>query len=158
MIFLIALTILGSDGSKLDRTEINNSIKGISSIPLQNNGVDGIWLSKVDAEKLFILVSERLPLALDIIDNQTNQIDFLKKSMDLYKLSLMQYKEIAELNGQMYSTAMENLLKLQPPELAWYESPKATFIYGFLVGAATIIGSALVINWAMGGQWVRTTL
>lgn len=133
----------------IDRTAIRERLKTVRSVPLKHNGQEGVWFPKSDAEFMLDLVSNKLKLSLDIIDNQNVQIAALKSAVDGYKQSSKQYSELAELNRTMFDTAMKHMPDLHPPEPAWYESPKATFIYGLVAGGAIVFGTTYLATQAL---------
>lgn len=145
MKFLIVLIIstfsVPALGQKLDRKEIRKQVRSIISVPLEYQGKEGVWFPKKDAELLLDLVSTRLKLTLDTIDNQDIQIQALQSAVDAYKLSNQSYLELSTLNKDMFDTAMKHLPDLNPPEPAWYESSTATFVYGIMVGGAVVFGT-----------------
>jgi hypothetical protein len=153
MKFLIALIILGSDGAStdLDRSEINKSIQNIRSVPLEHNGEEGVWYPKADAELLLGLIG-KLSLALDIIDDQSKQIKYLKISKNSYKEASQQYKGVAVMNKDMFNIAMTNLSSLEPVDYAWYETPTATFLYGLAVGVGVILFSSWIVKNTIGSE------
>jgi len=134
---------------QLDRTEINRSLSQIKSISLKHQGQDGVWFPRQDAEFLLDLVSTKLKLSLDIIDNQNTQIDALKSAVEGYKQSNKSYLELAELNRKMFDTAMQHIPNLNPPEPSWYENTKATFIYGLVVGGVVVFGTTYLATKAL---------
>lgn len=153
MKFLIVLIIstfsVPALGQKLNREEIRKQLQGIQSVPLKHQGQEGVWFPKEDAELLLDLVSTKLKLSLDIIDNQDVQIKALQSAVDAYKLSNQSYLDLSNLNRSMFDTAMKHLPDLNPPELSWYESPKATFIYGLMVGGAVVFGTTYLATQAL---------
>ena len=132
--------------SDLDRIQLRKDIQGITPIVLVNNGVKGIWFNTTDADKILQILEIKLPQALDIIDAQSNQITLANKSIDLYKTSNAQYKELADYNRQMYDTAMKYFPDIKPPETPWYESHKTIFLEGVVIGVAAIITSVIVLD------------
>lgn len=153
MKYLIVLIICAfsasSFGKKLDRSEINESISNIKSIPLKHNGKDGIWFPKEDAELLLNLVTNKFKLSLDIIDSQNLQIAAQKSAIDGYKLSNESYMDLSSLNKEMFDVAMKHLPDLNPPKPSWYESPKATFVYGLMVGGVVVMGTTYLATQAL---------
>jgi len=142
MIFLLASIIFTFNVTdvNLDRSKINQSLSTITSVPLKYQNKEGIWLSTSDSEILLDLVSSKLKLSLDIIDNQNIQINALKSAVDSYKLSSSQYLELSKLNMAMYNTATNNLSKITNTH-SWYNSSEAMYIYGFVSGAVVIMGT-----------------
>jgi len=145
MRLLIASIIFGFSfnafADDLDREAINDALINIKAVPLKHDGKEGVWFPKADAEILLELVTNRLKLSLDIIDTQTIQIKALKDVVESYKASNTSYAELAEHNQQMFDVAMKHIPELDPPEPSWYETPKATFIYGIIVGVAITAGT-----------------
>lgn len=145
MKFLIVLIISTFSvpvfGQKLNREEIRNQLNKISSISIEYQGKAGVWFSKEDAELLLDLVSNRLKQSFDIIDSQEIQIDALQSAVNAYKISNKSYSELSELNRNMFNVAMEHIPNANTTESSWYESPKATFIYGLIVGGVVIFGT-----------------
>ena len=88
MRFLIVLIIFVFNSTalaeKLDRAEINKSLQDIQSISLKHKGKSGVWFSEQDSDKILILVEEKLPQALDIIDGQDREILLLKNAIKSY--------------------------------------------------------------------------
>jgi hypothetical protein len=136
----------------IDRAAINEGLKNVRSVTLKHNGQEGVWFPKKDAEFLLDLVSTKLKLSLDIIDNQNIQIAALKSAVDGYKQSKDSYAELADFNRTMFDTAMKHLPELNPPEPSWYESPKATFIYGVVLGGAVVFGTTWLATQALDGN------
>lgn len=145
MKFLIVSIILASStfaqAQVIDRAELKKSLENVRSVPVKHDGVQGVWFPEKDAELLLDLVSTKLKLSLDIIDNQNVQIAALKSAVDGYKQSKNSYAELADFNRTMFDTAMKHLPDLTPPEPSWYESPEATFVYGLVLGGAIIFGT-----------------
>lgn len=148
MKFLIGLIILGSNSlpNELDRSTINNSLHDIKSVELDYKDKEGVWFSKTDAEIILNLISDKLILALDIIDNQTLEIDLLKNSIKSYKLSIQQYKNLSDLNLKMYNITMEHISNMEHVEYVWYESSTATFVYGIIIGVSVILLASWVVK------------
>ena len=69
--------------------------------------------------------------------------------MDGYKLSSESYMKMANLNHQMFSTAMKHMPDLNPPELSWYETPEATFIYGMIAGGIVVFSTTYLATKAL---------
>jgi hypothetical protein len=136
----------------VSRAEINSALESIKSIPLKHNGQEGVWFPKDDAEIILSIIEEKLPLTLDIIDKQSEQIKLLETALTSYKASNEHYKELVGLHRQMFDTAMKYLPKLDAPDPAWYETTKATYIYGVITGAALIVGAAWVLDNTVGAQ------
>lgn len=141
IVLIISIFSTSAFGQKLNREEIRKQLQNIHSITLENQGKEGVWFPKESAELLLDLVSNKLKHSLDIIDNQDNQIKALQSTIDAYKLSNQSYIRLSELNKNMFDTAMENLANLDSSELSWYETPKATFIYGLIVGGVVVYGT-----------------
>lgn len=142
MTFLIVSIIFAFNVTdvNLDRSKINESLSAIESIPLKYKNKDGIWLSTKDSEILLDLVSTKLRLSLDIIDNQNIQINALKSAVESYKIVSNQYLKLSDLNKSMYDTAADSLSKITNIS-PWYNSPEAMYIYGFISGAVVIMGT-----------------
>lgn len=144
MRFLIVLTILASssisNAEKLNRSEINKSLAGIKSVPLIHKGQKGVWFPEADAEVLLNLVSIKLRLSLDIIDDQSDQIDKLNISIENYKEVSNNYKQLAQYNQDMFDIAMKHIPNLKPPEYSWYEKPGSMFMWGAITGAIVTLG------------------
>ena len=144
MKFLTVLIILASSSvsaQSIDRSKINQSLQEIKTIPLSNNGKDGVWFEKKDAEIVLDLVKNKFKLALDIIDDQAAQAESLKIAVEALKLSNQSYLDLADINKQMFDVAMKHMPDLDPPEPPWYKNSKATFVFGIIVGGATMFGS-----------------
>ena len=156
MRFLLALIVCVSSATasaeELNREEINKLLRSVQSVPIKHNGKDGVWFSANDAEALLSILETKLPAAFNIIDEQSKQIALLESSIASYKASNEQYKSLVDLNRQMFDTAMKYLPDLNPPQPAWYETPKATYIYGIITGAVIIVGSAWVLDSTLGDQ------
>jgi len=150
MRLLIVLLILIFSSSvyaqKIDRTEITKAVKDLKPIVVKNQGIDGVWFSTGDAERLLNLVEKRLPQALDIIDAQDQQIISLNSAMNLYKLTIQSYNEYANYNKDMLNTALKYFPELRPPEPPFYKEPVVVYIGGVLTGAAIIVISAYTLN------------
>lgn len=136
--------------TQLDRTEINNTLSTIHSVPLPNKGQDGIWFPKADAELLLDLVSGKFRLALDTIDEQTTEISALTAAVNSLKVSNQSYQDLANLNKQMFDTAMATIPKLVPPAPAWYENSKATYVYGVVTGGILVFGTTYLATQTFG--------
>lgn len=142
LIVLISLIFsINTYGQSIDRLELNSSLSNIKATPVEHNGVNGVWFSNEDAEIILDVLEKKLPLAIDTIDKQDKQIQSLKIAVDSYKEVSKSYSDIADLNLKMFNVAMENVPKIIPSEPAWYESQKAMFMYGILVGGAVMLGS-----------------
>jgi hypothetical protein len=96
------------------------------------------------------VLGKRLPLTLDIIDDQDRQIGLLKESVSLYKSSSLLYQDYSKYNQQMLEVAMKSLPNLQPPSPSWYERPHTTFMSGVVVGITVVVVSAVVLNKSLG--------
>jgi len=131
---------------KIDRAEITKAVKDLKPVVVKNQGADGIWFSTGDAEKLLNLVEKKLPLALDIIDAQDQQITSLNTAINLYKLTIQSYNEYANYNKDMLNTALKYFPELRPPEPPFYKQPVVVYIGGVLTGAAIIVVSAYVLD------------
>ncbi|MCK5601179.1 hypothetical protein KAR91_04895 [Candidatus Pacearchaeota archaeon] len=139
IIFVFNSTALAEN---LDREAINDALINIKAIPLKHKGQEGIWFPKADSELLLKLVTNKLDLALDTIDNQTIQINALKDAVKSYKESNTSYAELADYNRKMFDVAMKHLPNLDPPpDMAWYKTPEATFIYGLVLGVGVTVGA-----------------
>ena len=153
MRLLSVLIVLISSNSvfaeELDRTEINLAIQSITSVKLIYDGKEGVWFPKKDAGTLLTLVDTKLKFALDTIDNQDNLLDIKDKSIELYKGSSLAYAELASLNKQMYDVAMEHIPSINK-KLSWYETPKATFVYGVIIGALVVVATTYLSIEALG--------
>lgn len=153
MRFLLVSTILFfssvANAQDINRSAINERLKQVQSIPLKHDGKEGVWFPKADAEFILDLVSTKLKLSLDIIDNQSIEIGALKSAVDGYKKSNEQYLKLADLNKAMFDVAMKHMPDLVPPAPSWYESPKATFIYGVVVGGAVVFGTTYLATKAL---------
>jgi hypothetical protein len=141
IIFAFSATARADD---LDREAINDALINIKAVKLKHDGQEGVWFPKADAEILLELVTNKLKLSLDTIDNQTIQINALKDAVNSYKESNASYAELADHNQQMFDIAMKHLPDLDPPEPSWYETPKATFVYGIIVGVGVAVGATLL--------------
>ncbi len=130
----------------LDRTEINNRLRGLRSTNTTLNNIEGIWFPKRDAERLLSLVEETLPQALDIIDHQTKQIEALDHAIKSYKESIDWYIQYANHNRQMLDISLKNFRDFQQPQYAWYENRIATYIYGILSATAVLLTSAYLLD------------
>lgn len=148
MRFLIALIILASSfpvyAAKLDRSEINKTLKSIKSVSLTHKGQKGVWFPEADADILLNLVTEKFKLSLDIIDAQEEQSKAQKSAIDSYKLSGENYEKLATYNLNMFDVAMKHIPKLEPPDYSWYEKPGSTFIWGYVAGTVVTIVTAYV--------------
>jgi len=131
---------------KLDRTEINKLIKGLNPVALKYQDKDGVWFSASDAERIAEALQKKLPLALDIIDNQDTQITALKTSVDLFKATVKSYDDYADYNKSMLDTALKYFPELKPPELPFYEKSPIAFIGGVVVGVGTMWLASQVVN------------
>lgn len=152
VLIICAFSTSSLAAEQINRAEINKSISNIKSIPLKHQGKDGVWFSKTDAEILLDLITDKLKLSLDIIDNQSIQIAALKSAIDGYKQSNKSYLDLANLNRQMFDVAMKHLPDLNPPEPGWYESSTATFVYGLVVGGLVVFGTTYLATEALGKQ------
>jgi len=146
---LIASVILISSpvfADELDRAQLNKDLKGINPTVVTYNGQKGIWFTTEDGDKILQLVEKKLPLALDIIDVQNKQVLALQESIDLYRKSSLEYKEVAEMNRKMFDTAMNSLPNLKPPTTLWYENHKFVYVMGVLSGIGVMVAASYIIK------------
>lgn len=131
---------------KINRAEINKSLSDITSVPLVHEGKQGVWFPAESADVVLQLIETTLPIALRIIDSQAEQILYLKDANLSYKTAIVQYKQVGDLNKEMYKIAMENLPKFSSLSPPWFDTTTAWFIYGIVVGVATIALASWVLD------------
>jgi hypothetical protein len=146
LIVFVGLISSSANAEELNRDQLRKLVTGLNPIVTKNNGQDGVWFPKTDAERILEILEKRLPLALDIIDAQGKQIEALKGSVESYKASMALYQEYSEYNLKMFDVAMKSFPDLKPPELGWYEKPSTTFVYGVVVGVVLVVTSAYVLD------------
>jgi hypothetical protein len=134
-----------ASAGKLDRSEINKLVKGLTPVVVKYQGQDGVWFSLSDAEKITEALQNRLVLALDIIDDQDSQIASLKTTVDLYKATVMSYNEYANYNKAMLDTALKYFPDLRPPETPFYEKSQVAFVGGVIAGVGMVWLTSQVI-------------
>ena len=117
LIVFVGLISSSANAEELNRDQLRKLVTGLNPVVTKNNGQDGIWFPKTDAERILEILEKRLPLALDIIDAQGKQIEALKGSVESYKASTALYQEYSEYNLKMFDVAMKSFPDLKPPEL-----------------------------------------
>ena len=68
---------IDASAEKLNRSELNKVLENLHPVKVKHQGKNGIWFSEEEAEGILGILDEKLPLALDIIDNQDIQIKAL---------------------------------------------------------------------------------